>query len=162
MSRIRGTDTTPEIKVRKALHAMGFRYRKNVRSLPGTPDIVLPKYRSVIFVNGCFWHGHKDCRYYTIPKTNTDFWQAKVNRNKERDQEVFRALEALQWRVIIVWECSLKRGHMEQTMEQIAQQIRQNGITWEKQRSDRRRIREEYRQLRKDQAEEHNRIIETL
>ena len=86
MSHIRSKDTGPEILVRKALHRLGYRYRLNVKSLPGTPDIVLPKYRTAIFVNGCFWHGHTGCRYYTVPKSNTDYWKEKVRRNIERDE----------------------------------------------------------------------------
>lgn len=95
MSRIKGKNTKPEEIVRKYLFSKGFRYRKNEKKLPGTPDIVLPKYKTVIFVNGCFWHGHKDCRYFVVPKTNTDFWLDKINTNIERDkrkQEVLKEL----------------------------------------------------------------------
>ena len=95
MSRIKGKNTKPEEIVRKYLFSKGFRYRKNEKKLPGTPDIVLPKYKTVIFVNGCFWHGHQDCRYFVVPKTNTDFWLDKINTNIERDkrkQEVLKEL----------------------------------------------------------------------
>lgn len=99
----------------------------NDKRLPGKPDIVLPKYRTVIFVHGCFWHGHKDCKYYTIPKTNAEFWRAKVARNQERDQEVWRKLEAKGWSVIIVWECQLKKANLEETIKRVADEIVRNG-----------------------------------
>lgn len=100
----------PELKLRHSLWHLGFRYRVNDKRLPGSPDIVLPKYRTVIFIHGCFWHGHRDCKFYTVPKTNTEFWTAKVARNQERDQEVWRQLETKGWAVVIVWECQLKKG----------------------------------------------------
>lgn len=108
MSRIRGKETKPEIIVRKYLFSRGVRYRKNDRRLPGHPDIVFPKYHTVVFVNGCFWHGHENCRYYRLPKTNTVFWRNKIERNKERDREIITRLESLGWKVIIVWECEIK------------------------------------------------------
>lgn len=97
MSRIKGRDTKPEMLVRRYLHSRGYRYRVNVRSLPGTPDIVLRKYRTVIFINGCFWHGHEDCRYFVLPKSNTQYWQQKIERNKERDVEKRIQLRLLGW-----------------------------------------------------------------
>ena len=103
MSRIRSRDTKPEKKVRQTLFRSGFRYRLNVRNLPGTPDIVLPKYRTAIFVNGCFWHGHKGCKYYTVPSTNVEFWMDKVRRNKERDDLNNQRLESLSWSIITIW-----------------------------------------------------------
>ena len=109
MSQIRNKDTKPEEIVRKYLFSQGFRYRKNDKRLPGTPDIVLPKYRTVIFVNGCFWHGHEGCRYFVWPKSNTEFWKKKINANIHRDAVKHEQLEALGWRVIIVWECELKK-----------------------------------------------------
>lgn len=108
MSCIKGKNTKPEEKVRKYLFSQGFRYRKNYKKLPGTPDIVLPRYRTVIFVNGCFWHGHEGCRYFVIPKTNTEFWLNKIEANRERDKRKTDALIALGWNVIVVWECQLK------------------------------------------------------
>lgn len=119
MSRIKGTNTKPEEIVRKYLFSKGFRYRKNDKRLPGTPDIVLPKYKTVIFVNGCFWHGHKDCRYFVIPKTNTDFWLNKINTNIERDKRKQEALKELGWNVIVVWECELKSKLAEQTLSDL-------------------------------------------
>ena len=108
MSRIRGKNTKPEILVRRGLHARGFRFRLQARNLPGRPDIVLPKYKVAIMVNGCFWHGHKDCRYATKPKTNEEFWQSKIMRNRHRDEVTTAHLEALGWTVITIWECELK------------------------------------------------------
>ena len=109
MSRIHGKDTKPEIAVRSYLFKNGLRFRKNDKRLPGSPDIVLPKYKTVIFINGCFWHGNEGCKYYRIPKTNIDFWQAKITRNKERDKENYQQLTNMGWRVIIVWECEFRR-----------------------------------------------------
>lgn len=108
MSRIRGADTKPEILLRSLLHRAGFRFRKNVRSLPGTPDIVLPKFQTVIFVHGCFWHRHEGCRFATIPKSNEAFWKAKFAANVQRDRFNEGRLNAAGWKIIIVWECMIK------------------------------------------------------
>lgn len=116
MSCVKSKNTKPEIWVRKYLFACGFRYRINVKRLPGTPDIVLPKYKTAIFVNGCFWHGHKNCRYFVIPKTRTEWWLDKINRNIERDQANFRALKKLGWRVVTIWECQLKPAIRDDTL----------------------------------------------
>lgn len=107
MSRIRGSNTKLEILVRKGLHARGLRYRLGGAKLPGRPDIVLPKYRTVVFVHGCFWHGH-DCPLYRLPKTRPEFWADKIGKNRVRDQRVTGELEGLGWRVLTVWECSLR------------------------------------------------------
>lgn len=124
MSHVRSKDTKPEMLVRRYLFSRGLRFRLHVRSLPGSPDIVLPKYKTVIFINGCFWHGHEGCRYYTIPKSNTDFWTAKIQRNRERDMQTTAQLEALGWRVIRVWECDIKKvGDREVTLASIYQSI---------------------------------------
>ena len=120
MSHIRSRDTRPETMVRHYLFSRGFRYRKNVRALPGTPDIVLGRYRTVIFVNGCFWHGHEGCQYYTVPKTNTEFWVDKVRRNKERDVKVQYELASMGWHCITIWECELKPKVRENTLESLA------------------------------------------
>lgn len=109
MSRIRSTDTKPEVYLRKKLFAAGYRYRKNDRRLPGCPDIYLPKYRTVIFVHGCFWHRHEGCRYAYMPKSRTDFWEKKFRRNMERDREVMEVLRNAGLKVIIVWECCIRR-----------------------------------------------------
>ncbi len=108
MSRIRGKDTKPEIAVRKMLHAAGFRYRLHVKDLPGKPDIVLPKWKTVIFVHGCFWHRHVGCGRCTTPTNNRDYWLEKFNRNVERDEQQRCELVALGWNVIVLWECNLK------------------------------------------------------
>lgn len=110
MSRIRNKGTKPEIMLRKALFARGFRYRVNVKSLPGKPDIVLPRYKTVIFVHGCFWHGHSGCKYAYTPKSNTEFWVNKISNNKKRDVETEFKLKELGWKVIIVWECEIRHG----------------------------------------------------
>lgn len=120
MVSIRSKNTKPEVLVRKYLWSQGFRYRLNNPRLPGHPDIVLRKYRTCIFVNGCFWHGHKGCKYYVIPKTNTQFWLDKINRNIERDKQEHRKLASMGWHVIIVWECQLKSKIREKTLESLA------------------------------------------
>lgn len=116
MAAIHGRDTKPEMVVRRWLWHHGFRYRLNYRWLPGKPDLVLRKYRTCIFVNGCFWHGHEGCRYYTVPKTNTEFWVNKVKRNQERDRKVRDELALMGWRTITIWECDLKPGKRENTL----------------------------------------------
>ena len=130
MSRIRGKNTKPEILVRKRLHARGFRFRLHNKKLPGSPDIVLPKYGVAIMVNGCFWHGHKGCRYATKPKTNIEFWETKIARNLHRDEVTNAHLEALGWHVITVWECEL-RGKSQATsrLDTLAEEIREAGTS---------------------------------
>jgi len=123
MSCIKGKNTKPEEIVRKYLFSQGFRYRKNDKRLPGTPDIVLPKYKTVIFVNGCFWHGHKNCKCFVVPKTNTDFWVNKIEANKQRDYRKIDELQELGWKVIIVWECQLKRNVFSETMSALVSKI---------------------------------------
>lgn len=108
MAAIKGRDTKPEMLVRRYLFSRGLRYRVNNRKLPGTPDLVLKKYRTVIFVDGCFWHGHEGCRYYRLPKSNTPFWQAKIDRNRNRDICNNAELRDLGWRVIRIWECDIR------------------------------------------------------
>ena len=120
MAAIHGKDTKPEVVVRKWLWGHGYRYRLNHPRLPGKPDIVMRKYRTCIFVNGCFWHGHEGCKYYTIPKSNTEFWIRKVQRNKERDNEVQHQLALMGWHSITIWECELKAGKREKTLESLA------------------------------------------
>lgn len=149
MSHNRAKNTGPEMLLRHALWLHGFRYRINTKTLPGSPDIVLPKYRTAIFVHGCFWHGHNGCKYYTVPKTNTDFWVAKVARNKERDQEAWRKLEAKGWYVIIVWECQLKKGKLDETVGWVAAEIVKNGEAFRAEQEARRKAREEYRKDQK-------------
>ena len=126
MSRIHGKDTKPEELVRKYLFSHGFRYKKNDARLPGKPDIVLPKYKTVIFVNGCFWHMHEGCRYFVWPKNNAQFWREKILSNVERDKRNYEQLLEMGWHVIIVWECSLKTSSREQSLQNIAAAIKQN------------------------------------
>ena len=119
MAAIHGKGTQPEIIVRKYLFSYGFRYRLNVVRLPGHPDIVLRKYRTCIFVNGCFWHGHEGCKYYVIPKSNTEFWTKKIERNRKRDKEVQHKLAHMGWHCITLWECELKPQRREQTLKSL-------------------------------------------
>lgn len=157
MSHVRSVNTKPELELRHALWHLGYRYRINDKRLSGTPDIVLPKYHTVIFVHGCFWHGHKDCPNYTVPKTNADFWKAKVTRNQERDQKVWRQLEAKGWSVIIVWECRLKKNVFQDTVSLVEGEILRNGQILFSTQDDRRKAREEYlheRRKRKEHEEE--------
>lgn len=122
MSRIRSKDTKPEIKVRSYLFKLGFRFRKNVQKLPGKPDIVLPKYSTVIFINGCFWHHHQGCRYAYIPKTRTNFWLDKFSKNSENDKKNKVILQQLGWKVVVLWECMLKND-FNKTMSTVVDQI---------------------------------------
>ena len=117
MASIRSKNTKPEVIVRKFLFAHGFRFRINVKRLPGTPDIVLKKYRTCIFINGCFWHGHEGCRYYVLPKSNTEFWKAKIERNRERDLDCRIKLRDMGWHVIQFWECQLKPKVREENLQ---------------------------------------------
>lgn len=110
MSGIRSRNTTPELAVRRALHAAGLRYRLHDRSLPGSPDLVFPRYKAVIFVNGCFWHAHAGCRYFKLPATRREFWERKLQSNVARDSANLGALQASGWRVAVVWECALRAG----------------------------------------------------
>ena len=162
MSRIRSASTKPEIKLRHALWRLGFRYRTNDKKLPGKPDIVLPRYRSVVFVHGCFWHGHKGCPTSHIPQTNTGFWVAKVARNQERDQEVWRKLEAKGWSVIIVWECQLKKANLDVTVARVAEEIVRNGEAYLAAQEERRKAREEYQQERKARKEREQSLLEEV
>lgn len=157
MSRIHATNTKPEIKLRKALFEKGFRYRVNVKTLPGKPDIVLPKYRTVIFVNGCFWHGHDGCKHYTVPATNTEFWVEKVRRNKERDAVDVQRLESLSWSVVTIWECELKSKVFQDTITKVETALVANKENWEayqaKRRSDREFAKAESRRKRQVREE---------
>ena len=128
MAAIKWKDTKPEMIVRKYLFSRGMRFRVQVRKLPGNPDIVLPKYKTVIFVDGCFWHGHEDCRYFRLPKSNVEFWKAKIERNVARDVCNEVALKALGWRVVRVWECELRnKVNREETLNRIYDSITSYG-----------------------------------
>ena len=124
MSAIKNKNTKPEIIVRKYLFKQGFRYRVNVSKLAGKPDIVLSKYKTVIFVNGCFWHLHKDCKYFVWPKQNADFWQKKINGNVERDNRNYKTLKENGWKVIVIWECQLKKER-EETLNALVKRIKE-------------------------------------
>ena len=119
MSRIKGKDTKPEVLVRKYLFSKGLRFRKNDKRYPGHPDIVLPKYKTIIFVHGCFWHFHENCRYAVMPSSNVDFWKKKLNGNRLRDERNKKALTEMGWNVIVVWECQLKKDKHDQTLENL-------------------------------------------
>jgi DNA mismatch endonuclease (patch repair protein) len=125
MSHIKSSNTKPEEKVRKYLFSKGFRYRKNVRGLPGCPDIVLPKYRTVIFVNGCFWHKH-DCPRFVWPSSNQEYWIPKITRNVERDKRNQQTLKEMGWKVVTVWECELKKANFQETMDKLIEYLVSN------------------------------------
>jgi DNA mismatch endonuclease (patch repair protein) len=123
MSQIKGKNTKPEMLVRKFLHANGFRYLLHVKNLPGKPDIVLPKYRTAIFVHGCFWHGHEGCKYYVIPKTKTDWWLNKINFNRANDKKATSELTSEGWNVVNVWECDLRKNKVHRTLANLPGKI---------------------------------------
>ena len=126
MSQIKNKNTKPEELVRKDLFRRGLRYRKNVKKLPGCPDIVLSRYRTVIFVNGCFWHAHEGCKYFKWPQNNKDFWETKLSGNKKRDIDNISALERLGWNVIVVWECELKKQFNAERLNRLYTEITGN------------------------------------
>jgi len=119
MSRIKSKDTKPELLVRKFLHKNGFRYRLHVKDMPGKPDIVLPKYKTVIFIHGCFWHGHEGCRYFVVPKTRTEWWVNKINGNTSNDIKAEATLMANGWKIIKIWECDLKKASLSETLHKL-------------------------------------------
>jgi DNA mismatch endonuclease (patch repair protein) len=124
MSRIPSKNTKPEEAVRKYLFSQGFRYRKNVSTLPGKPDIVLPRYKTVVFINGCFWHAHQGCKWFVPPKSNSVFWQNKFKYNMERDEQNYQKLYDLGWRVIIIWECEIRHGDAALRLEHLVAEIK--------------------------------------
>ena len=128
MAGIRSRDTKPEMQVRKYLHASGFRFRLNVRSLPGSPDLVLAKWRTVIFVHGCFWHRHEDCTFAYTPKSRQDFWLEKFEKNVIRDVNAIAALKAAGWKVIVVWECTLRASQRDAALAELVQEIREGAV----------------------------------
>ena len=125
MSAIKSKNTKPEIKVRKVLHSMGYRFRLHSKDLPGSPDIVLPKYKTVIFVHGCFWHRHENCKYASTPKTRQEFWNKKFNENILRDKKNLEILSSLGWKIIIIWECEIrnKKINLEQIFKNVIKKI---------------------------------------
>ncbi len=126
MSQIKGKNTKPEELVRRYLFSRGFRYRKNVSTLPGKPDIVLPKYKTCIFVNGCFWHKHEGCKYFVWPKNNAEFWKKKIIGNVDRDLRQQNELQLLGWKVVVIWECELRKDRFNETMASVEGKIRNN------------------------------------
>lgn len=125
MSQIHGTNTRPEMLVRKWLWRNGYRYRKNDKQLPGKPDIVLPRFKTVVFINGCFWHGHENCKAFHLPKSNVEYWQNKIDRNRQRDHETYLKLYHLGWHVLIVWECQLKKQNAISTLQALTVRLSQ-------------------------------------
>lgn len=123
MSQVKSKNTKPELLVRKYLHGQGFRYRLNDKKLPGKPDIVLPKYKTVILVHGCFWHGHKNCKYATIPKTRTEWWTNKINYNQLNDKKTIALLKKDCWKAITVYECQLKNPKRDKTLSKISETL---------------------------------------
>lgn len=123
MSKIRGRETAPEVAVRKFLFSEGFRFRKNVKKMPGTPDIVLPKYNTVIFIHGCFWHRHRNCKKAQLPETRSEFWGKKINENVERDKKNIRKLKEAGWKVIVLWQCQLKKKQSERWQKSLVKKL---------------------------------------
>lgn len=126
MSQIKGKDTKPEILVRKFLFANGIRYRLHDKRLPGKPDMVFPKYKKVVFIHGCFWHGHENCKYFVVPKTRTEWWLNKINSNKKKDAESVYALKKQGWKVITIWECELKPKTKDKKLKSIIREFQNN------------------------------------
>lgn len=162
MSNIRSKNTKPEISLRKELFRLGYRYRLNEEKLDGKPDIVLAKYRTCIFVNGCFWHGHKGCSKFILPKTNAEFWHTKIENNRERDLKNYTFLESKDWRVIVVWECELAKSKIEDTVVNICQQLNLNRESWLDETKNRKVRREEWKAEIKRRNEESNRMLSEL
>jgi DNA mismatch endonuclease (patch repair protein) len=126
MSRIRSKNTKPEMLVRRFLHKNGFRYRLHVKNLPGKPDIVLPKYKTVIFIHGCFWHGHEGCKYYVVPKTRTEWWLNKIQGNAKNDTKSEALLKEAGWKIIKIWECELKKTSIDERLSYLLAVLTQN------------------------------------
>ncbi|NOU20389.1 MAG: DNA mismatch endonuclease Vsr [Methyloglobulus sp.] len=127
MAAVRSYGTRPEKRVRSALHRQGFRFRLHIKQLPGTPDLVLRKYKAAIFINGCFWHQHQNCKAAHIPQTRSEFWQKKFTRNELRDQKVLHQLKIMGWRAAIIWECGLSRKQQEDTLRRLALWLKWGG-----------------------------------
>lgn len=125
MSMIKGKDTKPELLVRKFLHGHGFRFRLHRKDLPGKPDIALLKYRTIIFIHGCFWHAHEGCRYFKLPKTRSEWWKEKLLANRDRDDKAVHRLVEMGWKVIVLWECELKKDEREERLSRLVEEIRE-------------------------------------
>ena len=155
MSRIRSRNTTPEKIVRAELWRRGYRYRLNDKRLPGKPDFVLPKYRAVIFINGCFWHGHRGCPKYVEPKTNAGFWKEKIAANIARDELNAQRLDTLSWTVITVWECELSKKNRDATIARIEADLRAAKDKYDKWTA----LRRESREYAREQARKHREVL---
>ena len=155
MSQVHSKNTTPEKIVRAELWHRGYRYRLNDKRLPGRPDLVLPKYRAVIFINGCFWHGHKGCSKFTVPKTNEEFWREKVAQNIARDEINAQRLDTLSWTVITVWECELSKKNRDPTIARIESDLRAAKAKYDKWTA----LRRESREYAREQARKHREIL---
>ena len=162
MANIRSKNTKPEVKLRKELFGLGYRYRVNVKSLPGKPDIVLAKYHTCIFVNGCFWHGHKGCSKYVEPKTNVDFWRAKVVANRERDLCNYRDLETKGWGVIVIWECEISKKDWGNIVDRIQQKLENNRQNWLTEKAERKRRSKEWQEEMRRRKESRDAILRSL
>ncbi|QNA44665.1 very short patch repair endonuclease [Lacibacter sediminis] len=123
MQQIKGKNTKPEMLVRKYLHAQGFRYKLHDKTLPGKPDLVLPKYKTVIFIHGCFWHGHRNCKYFIVPKTRTEWWTDKINKNIANDLKAMKLLKKDGWKIITIWECKLKPVKLQQALTALVKKL---------------------------------------
>ncbi len=123
MSKIGSKNTKPELLVRKFLHRRGFRYKIHEKLLPGSPDIVLPKYKTAIFVHGCFWHGHNGCKYFSVPKTRSEWWKTKIDKNISKDSKSIATLENIGWNVCVIWECELVPTKMDYTLEKLLKKL---------------------------------------
>ncbi|NDC42450.1 MAG: DNA mismatch endonuclease Vsr [Chitinophagia bacterium] len=123
MSRIQGKNTKPELLVRKFLHSMGFRFRLHRTDLQGKPDIILPKYKTAIFIHGCFWHGHEGCKYFRLPSTRSEWWEKKIAQNKARDQRHEHQLKTKGWTIIVIWECTLRKQEKDETFRQLKEAL---------------------------------------
>ena len=124
MSQIKARNTKPELFVRKSIFSKGFRYKLYDKNLPGKPDIVLPKYKTVVFINGCFWHGHKNCQKFVLPKSRSEWWLRKITANITNDKKNIALLQKMGWKVIVVWECQLNNAKSEQTINRIVRLIK--------------------------------------
>lgn len=131
MSRIGAKNTVPELKIRRGLHQRGFRYRLHQKDLPGKPDIVLPRHKVVIMVHGCFWHGHRGCRYFRLPRSNADFWQSKIQKNRDRDDRQIGQLVGLGWRVLVIWECATLNHPVEDLIDTTIEWMSGNASKYE-------------------------------
>ena len=162
MSSIHASSTKPELKLRKELWRRGFRYRINDKRFAGTPDIVLPKYRTAVFVHGCFWHGHKGCKHYVVPKTNTSFWEEKIARNQKRDESVWRQLEAKGWSVVVVWECELTNKCLDATISRVEKEIFANGESYRQRKEERARNKQQHTIERRQQKNRHGLLLSEI